>query len=60
MPEGGDLGLPAIHSCPVIFFPNDLKSAGPVKNSKSHGGKVRQKWHVFRNTSAFFLFIVYI
>jgi hypothetical protein len=60
MPEGGDLGAPAIQCRLVIFFPNDLKPAGPVKNSQSRGGKVRQKWHVIRNIAAFLQFIVYI
>jgi hypothetical protein len=60
MPEGGEPGPFDIIKGPVNFFPNDLKPAGPVKQSKSRFGNGRQKWHVFRNASAFLQFIVYI
>jgi hypothetical protein len=60
MPGSWDFGSFDLIKGPVIFFPNDLKPTGPVEKSQGHGGKRRQKWHGFRNTSAFLQFIVYI
>jgi hypothetical protein len=40
MPESGDSGVEPSRG-PLIFFPNDLEPAGPVKKSHDRGGKGR-------------------